>query len=154
MPNSPAVIRLSIDGATPIDLREQGFYLLESPHMLVPPQRNYEEERYPEKDGALIYPKTSYEPFDYTVKLEYCGDRASLNTAIRNLWNSMFDEALGLRTAKQITLYNDYDGVVIVGYAKAAEGDDMTIFQTTSITEGWWAFDFTLRVVRPDLCTF
>jgi len=55
-------------------MQTMGFHLMESPDILAPEKRSYEEEDYPERDGVKIYPYTVDKAFEYTVKLLYFGE--------------------------------------------------------------------------------
>ncbi len=84
-------LRIQIDNGEIQYLPDLGFHLMESPDILIPEQREYEIERYPEHDGVSIYPYTTYEPFEYTCKLLFFGTLAEMNTAVRLLWDSFFE---------------------------------------------------------------
>jgi hypothetical protein len=145
-------LRIRIDDGETRSMASLGFHLMDSPDVLVPPQREYETERFPESNGAKIYPYTTYEPFDYTCEMLFVGSIDEMNSHIRLLWNQMFEqEPYGhVRRAKRLTLYNDYKGVSIVGYAKEMPGEETFI----EITEGFWRFKFTIFVASPQECSW
>jgi hypothetical protein len=149
-------LRIQIEDGEIIYLPDIGFHLMESPDILIPEQREYETEVYPEHDGAYIYPYTVYNPFDYTVKLLYFGNISSLNSAVHEFWDQMFETVVhgGIRRAKKIRIFNDYKGVQIVGYAKSAPGEDtyIKVLGNGTSPDSGWQFDFTLYVANPSEC--
>ncbi len=152
-------LRIQIDNGPIQYLPDLGFHLMESPDILVPEQREYETERYPEHDGVSIYPYTSYESFRYTCKLLFFGSVEDMNIAVRTLWDSMFETVIygGTRRAKEVRLYNDYKGVQIVGYAQAMPGEDsyIQIFgDGRDSKDSGWACEFTIFVANPDRCVW
>lgn len=148
----PCRLGLQIENGAIIDMERMGFFLMKSPDLLVPKQRNYETESYPEIDGQKIYPKTTYEQFDYKVKMLFMGDLDTMNEAIRDLWKLFFTTTSGtsIRTAKEITIYNYYKDIAIVGYADEMPGSDTFI----EVEKGVWIFDLNIKVMEPARITW
>lgn len=134
------------------DMQTMGFHLMESPDILAPEKRSYEEEDYPERDGVKIYPYTVDKAFEYTVKLLYFGELETMNSAIRSLWNSFFEPTNNgdVKKALPVTIYNLYKGVKIVGYPTKMPGSE-TIVQ---VMQGAFIFELTLYVAEPNKCNF
>ena len=133
-------------------MQTMGFHLMESPDILAPEKRSYEEEDYPERDGVKIYPYTVDKAFEYTVKLLYFGELETMNSAIRSLWNSFFEPTNNgdVKKALPVTIYNLYKGVKIVGYPTKMPGSE-TIVQ---VMQGAFIFELTLYVAEPNKCNF
>lgn len=147
----PCELRLQIEDGDIVNLESMGFHLMESTNVVVPPQRDYETEDFPENDGVKVYKRVAYKSFDYTVKLLYMGDLDGLNEAIRAFWNSMFSGAgFGddTRVPYNITLYNDYKAVAMVGIAKSIS--DME--QIIEVRKGCYILEFTMLVPEPKKC--
>ena len=133
-------------------MQTMGFHLMESPDILAPEKRSYEEEDYPERDGVKVYPYTVDKAFEYTVKLLYFGELETMNSAIRSLWNSFFEPTNNgdVKKALPVTIYNLYKGVKIVGYPTKMPGSE-TIVQ---VMQGAFIFELTLYVAEPNKCNF
>ena len=127
-----------------------GFHLMESDDTVVPPIREYEAISFPESAAEEIHPYTKFEPFDYKCTLLCFGTLTTINSTVRTFFDSLFTITSGvdLRQAKPITLYNDYKGVKVTGYAKSIEGQDYYP-EVKEVEKGAYMFDFVLRVADP-----
>lgn len=126
------------------------FYLMESTDILTPPQREYETEVFPESSGVSIYPVTSDEQFDYNIKLCYFGSEDSANLAISAFNTSLFTKIGDLKTAKELTIYNDFKRVMVVGYVKSIKTDTTNSIKSRDVV----IFDFLVQVTNPNKCNF
>lgn len=144
-------LRIQI-GADPIINMQTGlgFHLMESPDILNAPQRAYETETYPENSGVKVFPVTTTEQFDYKVKLCYFGSISTANTAIVNFYSSLFTKTGDLMKAKEVSLFNDFKGVKVVGLAKSQD-ISKTLFE---VAKDVVMFDFTIQVANPNKCIF
>lgn len=146
-------VRIKIgDGAIQDAQATWRFHLMNSPDMIVAPQRDYEVENYPEVDGSLIYPYTSKEPFDYKLTFCFFGDIDTTNNVIADFYDSLFETESGTdrKKAKELTIYNDYKNVIIVGYAKNIETNDYMVEARNGVV----LFDLTIYVAEPKKCNF
>ena len=148
----PCKLRLQIEDGAIREMEDMGFHLMDSPDVIVPGQREYETEDYPEYDGVKIYPYTSYKSFDYTCKMLFVGDLESMNEKIRDLWEMMFEQQASgvVRKAKSVTLINDFKAVSVTGYAKEMPGEETFV----EVRKGCWKFDFTIFVADPSKCVW
>ncbi|WAX17102.1 hypothetical protein PF672P1_00044 [Parabacteroides phage PF672P1] len=148
----PCKVRIQIDG-TIYDMQEDfGFHLMDSPNILVAPIRKYETEKYPERNGVVIYPYTTYEAFDYEMKFLHFGDENTTNAAIVDFYSMLFTSTSNydLKRAKEITVFNDYKNAKIVGYIQDFNGDEDLYEHGRDI----FIFDLTLYVPDPSKCVF
>ncbi|NCU31115.1 hypothetical protein EOM57_04920 [Candidatus Saccharibacteria bacterium] len=148
-------IRIQIaDGAIQDAKTVWGFHLIESDETIIPPVRDYETIKFPESAAEEIYPYTVFEPFDYTCTLLCIGALTTINSTVKNFYDSLFTVTSGvdLRQAKVITLYNDYKGVKVSGYVKTAEGQDYYP-ELIKADTGAYLFDFVLHVADPKTLT-
>ncbi len=128
-PQGECRLRYQVADGEVRDMQTMGFHLMESPDILAPEKRSYEEEDYPERDGVKIYPYTVDKAFEYTVKLLYFGELKTMNEAIRSLWDSFFDPTTNgdVKKALPVTIYNLYKGVKIVGYPTKMPGSETIV---------------------------
>lgn len=145
-----AKVILNIDGGD-IDLEsEYNMYLVDSPDIVCAPTKPFEEEQYPESNGAYIYPKTTMDKFDYKITILYFGERDTANLKIAQLNNLLYAKSGDMLSAKEITVKNMYKNVSIVGYTKSLVGNE-TDFDSDSDA---WFFDLTIQVANPQKCNF
>lgn len=134
-----------------------GLVYLSSDTIFSPPLRAFESTKYPEQDGENIHPVTVYEPFDYKVKF-FVDAELGLNNANQKIaaFNSLLytKNADNIKTFKQVTFYNDYKKVKIVGYPSPIK--EATDFWRDS--RGKQAdvvcVEWVIRVSKPSLCDF
>lgn len=144
-------IRIQIgSGAIQDAITAWGFHLMESDDIVTPPVREYEAISFPESAAEEIHPYTKLEPFDYKCSLLCFGALTTLNSTIKTFFDSLFTITSGvdLREAKIITIYNDYKGVKVSGYAKSIEGQNYYP-ELKEVEKGAYLFDFTIRVADP-----
>lgn len=145
-----AKVILNIDGVD-VDLEsEYNMYLVDSPDIVCPPTKPFEEEQYPESNGSYIYPKTTMDKFEYKITILYFGEKDTANSKITQLNDLLYVKNGEILSAKEITVKNKYKNVSIVGYIKSLVGND-TDFDSDSDA---WFFDLTIQVSDPDKCNF
>ena len=144
-------IRIKIaDGEIQDAITAWGLYLIDSDDTIIAPVREYEKQQYPEEAAAEIHPYTTLMPFEYKCTLLCLGSLSEVNTTVRNFYDSLFSITAGvdLRQAKPVTIYNDYKGIRVTGYAKTAEGNEYYP-ELAEYEKGAWIFDFILDVADP-----
>lgn len=145
-----ARVEITIDGVSE-DLQDvYSIYLVDSPDILNAPLKSYETEQYPESAGYYIYPYTTEDGFDYKLSFVYFGAKETANQKISDLREKMFDKTGDLMQAKEISVWNKYKGVVIVGLLKSLDGND-TDFDADNDA---WFFDLVIQVSDPNKCNF
>lgn len=144
-------IRIKIGGGEIQDaVTTWGLYLIDSDDTIIAPIRDYESIEYPEEAAAEIYPYTTLKPFDYKCTLLCFGDLDSVNDTVRAFYDSLFDTTSGndVRKAEPITLYNDFKGVKVTGYAKTSDPKDYYP-QLSEHEKGAFIFELVLFVADP-----
>lgn len=142
-------IKIKIGDGTIQDLSLQGFYLMESDDIVTPHLREYDEEDFPEKDGVNIDNRTTYEAFDYKVKLLCLGAKGTVIPKVIAFYNSLFKNQVDtdIKIAEKILLQNLYYGIQVEGYAKSCNPDK---FITKCDGEkDAYIYEFILRVANP-----
>lgn len=151
-------VRLQIaDGEVKDTASEYGLVYLEADSRFAAPTKGFEESTYAEQSGSNIDPKTVDDKFDYKVKffVKTDGDIGNANAIIAKFNALLYTkDANNIKTFKQVTFYNDYKKVKIVGYPKPIE--EATEFWRDS--RGRQAdvvcVEWTITANDPTLCDF
>lgn len=150
-------VRLKIGDGSVVDTQTYGLVYLDSDKRIGAPLKEYEATTYPEQEGENIIPKTVDAPFDYKVKFFIQADSLQNANAKIAAFNALlFAQQSGsdVKTFKQVEFYNDYKRHKIVGYpqpmSEATEFWQDRKSQLNDIVVVEW----TIRVVKPSLCTF
>lgn len=133
-----------------------GLVYLESDTLFSAPLKPFETSKYPEKDGENVLPKTTYEPFDYTIKFFV---RANLgidnaNQKIASFNELLYTEDSEIKTFKRVTFYNDFKKVKIVGYPKLIEKADDFWRDSSGRQADVVCVEWIIRVDKPQECDF
>lgn len=127
-----------------------GFHLMDSDDTVTAPVKDYETQEYPESAGVEIHPWTTLAPFDYACSMLAFGDASTVNSSVQSFYDSLFDVSTGtdLRQAKVITIYNEWKGMKVSGYAKTfpAKGYYPKLIE---VEKGAYLFDLVLQVADP-----
>lgn len=134
-----------------------GLIYLSSDNIFSPPIKAHEEVSFPEEDGAHIDARTTFDAFDYkiTFALEAPNKNlTSVNAKIDAFNKALYTEDGEIKTFKEITVTNTLKRVKVVGYGKPIEA--ATKFFRDKHGNVWdtAVVDFTLRIVKPQLCDF
>lgn len=136
---------------------EYGLVYLESDTRFSAPIKDFEKTTYAEQPGSNIDPKTVADEFEYKVKffVRAGGSVGNANAAIASFNSLLYtQDENNIKTFKQVTFYNDYKKVKIVGYPKPIE--DATDFWRDS--KGNVAdvvcVELNILVNDPTLCDF
>lgn len=134
-----------------------GFIYISADNRFEAPTKGFASTSYPEEAGEHIDPRTMPAAFDYTVKFLVMAPNKKLenaNAKIAAFNRALYDEENQIRSYKQITFYNDYKRVKIVGYPQPI----------SEATEFWRdkkgklhdcvQVEWTIRVNDPTLCDF
>ena len=118
-------VRLQIAGGEIVDTADAyGLVYLEADSRFAAPVKGFEKSSYPEQPGTNLDPKTVDDEFEYKVKffVKADGELENANQKIA-AFNSLLytKDADNVKTFKQVTFYNDYKKVKIVGYPKPIE---------------------------------
>lgn len=120
------------------------------------PIKQREVTTYPEQEGENISTKTVDDAFDYKVIwfVKADGSLGNANAVIANFNALLYDQVDDIKTFKQVTFYNDYKKVKIVGtpspiqdateFWRDAQGKQHDVVQV----------EWVIRVSKPSLCDF
>lgn len=148
--------RLQIENGDIYDITEKyGLVYVNGEKRLASPIKEFEETIYPEQSGKNVLPKTTDEAFVYNVELFIKTDNITrANKVIARFNSALFTQEGEVKIFKQVTFYDDYKGVKIVGFPKPMS--EATTFwrdkngQLADIVVCKWAID----VNNPSLCDF
>lgn len=151
-------VRLQIaDGAIEDTADKYGLVYLKADNRFAAPTKGFETSKYAEQPGSNINPKTVDDEFDYKVEffVKANGDLANANAAIA-AFNSLLytKDADGIKTFKQITFYNDYKKVKIVGYPNPIEEATDFWRDSNGNAADVVCVEWTIKVNDPTLCDF
>lgn len=151
-------VRLKIDGqlGDPVDTQEYGLVYLSADNKVGAETKGFESTSYPEQEGENIIPKTVDAPFDYKITffVQASGSLGHANAVIDAFNQMLYTKDGDVKTFKQVTFYNDYKRVKIVGYphpiSEATQfWRDKNGQQLDVVVVEW-----TIRVTKPSLCEF
>lgn len=153
-------VRLQIgDGETLDTFNGWGFIYMDADERTEAPIKKREVSSYAEESGEHTDPRTVQDAFDYTIKfLIECPNR---NLENANAKIAAFNKALysasynsDIRTYKEVTFYNDYNRVKIVGYPEPiAQPTDFFRKQDGSALD-CAQVELKIRVSDPKKCDF
>jgi hypothetical protein len=118
------------------------------------PTYDFPTVSYPE-GGENIYPKTTYKPFDYKLKLSISApnqNTTNANVVVNNLNRAMRDESDGMLTYKQVTLWDYRNRCMIVGTPSSIS--QPTTFWRDEQGEDLAVIELSIHVSDPSLCDF
>lgn len=145
------------DGAIYDTMDKYGLIYLSSDNIFSPPIKEMEKTSYPEKDGEHIYPIVVFEPFDYKVKF-FVNASSGINNANQKIFDFnkklIYTDEFGRRRAKEITFYNDYKKVKIVGKPNLIQEATEFWRDTNGKAHDIVCVELTIRVSDPTKCDF
>ena len=133
-----------------------GFIQVNSDNIFGAPVKPFEQTSYPEKAGVNILPLTVEDTFEYKVSF-FISAKGGLETA--NWKISGFNEVItsvedGLKKVKQITFYNDYKKVKIVGYPTPISKATEFWRDSSGRLHDVVCVELKIKVTDPTLCNF
>lgn len=150
-------VRLQIGDGNIVDtIGGYGLVFVSSDNRFEAPIKEFEKTSYPEEEGEHILAKTVLDAFDYKVTwfVKADGSLGNANAVIDKFNSLLYEQDGDIRTFKQVSFYNDYKKVKIVGTP--------TLIQEA--TEFWRdqfgkqhdvvCVEWTIRVSKPSLCDF
>ena len=145
------------------DSREYGLVFLSADSLLAAEVKDFDTTSYPEEEGEHIIPKSVDAPFDYQAKFFISPERligedklADANKIVSdfNARISTLDLETKVRTFKKIYFYNEYKGILIVGYAKPISKPETFWRDTRGIVNDVVVVEWNIRVTKPSECDF
>ena len=151
-------VRLQIaDGEINDTASEHGLVYLEADSRFAAPVKGFEKSPYPEQPGTNLDPKTVDDEFEYKVKF-FVNASAGIDNANQKIaaFNSLLytKDADNVKTFKQVTFYNDYKKVKIVGYPSPIEEGTDFWRDSRGKQADVVCVEWTINVNDPTLCDF
>lgn len=151
-------VRLQIADGTIEDTADKyGLVYIKADNRFAAPLKGFETSKYAEQPGSNINPKTVEDEFDYKVEffIRADGDIGNANAVIANFNALLYtQDADNIKTFKQVTFYNDYKKVKIVGYPSLiSEATDFWRDSRGRAADVVCA-EWTIKVNDPTLCDF
>jgi hypothetical protein len=150
-------VRLQIGNGEILDtIDAYGLVYISSDHRFEAPIKEFDKASYPEQEGENSLDKTVRDAFDYKVEWFVKANNSldNANEVIANFNAQLYTQEGDLMTFKQVSFYNDYKKVLIVGrpslISEATEfWRDANGKQHDVVKVEW-----TIRVTKPSLCDF
>lgn len=150
-------VRLQISDGDILDTTDNyGLVYISADSRFDAPIKEFEKTSYPEEEGEHILAKTVDDAFDYKVTwfVKADGSLGNANAVIARFNSLLYTQDGDIKTFKQVTFYNDYKKVKIVGtpslIAEATEfWRDQSSKQHDVVCVEW-----VIRVSKPSLCDF
>lgn len=150
-------VRLQIGDGDIVDTADEyGLIYVSADSRFNAPIKAFEKTTYPEQEGENILAKTVDDAFDYKVTwfIKADGSLGNANTVIGRFNSLLCTKEGDIKTFKQVSLYNDYKKVKIVGTPSPIQ----------EVTEFWRdangkqhdvvCVEWVIRVSKPSLCDF
>jgi len=150
-------VRLQIAGGNILDTADNyGLVYVSADNRFDAPIKEFEKTSYPEEEGEHILAKTVSDAFDYKVTwfVKADGSLGNANAIIARFNSLLYTQDGDIKTFKQVTFYNDYKKVKIVGTPSPIQ----------EATEFWRdakgkhhdvvCVEWIIRVSKPSLCDF
>ena len=150
-------VRLQIADGDILDTADTyGFVYISADSRFDAPIKEFEKTSYPEQEGENIHPVTVSDAFDYKVTwfVKADGSLGNANAVIVRFNSLLYTQEGDVKTFKQVTFYNDYKKVKIVGLPSPI----------SEATEFWRdaqgkqhdvvCVEWVIRVSKPSLCDF
>lgn len=133
-----------------------GFIQVSSDNIFGAPVKPFEQTSYPEKAGVNILPLTVEDTFEYkaTFFISAKGGFETANWKIEEFNSAICSNDNGVKTFKEITFYNDYKGVKIVGYPKPIQNATEFWRDKSGKLHDVVCVELVIKVVEPTKCNF
>lgn len=149
-------VRLKIGDGDIKDTQEYGLVYVSADHCFEAGLKDMDTTTYPEQEGENINPKTVDAAFDYTVKFYVKAEGAleNANQKIADFNALLYTKEGDVKTLNQVSFYNDYKKVLIVGYPKPITTATQFYRDHTGKSFDVVVVEWTIRVNKPSLCNF
>ena len=150
-------VRLQIAEGNILDTADNyGLVYISSDSRFHAPIKQREVTTYAEQEGENILAKTVSDAFDYKVTwfVKADGSLGNANAVIARFNALLYEQVDDIKTFKQVTFYNDYKKVKIVGipspiaeateFWRDAQGKQHDVVQV----------EWVIRASKPSLCDF
>lgn len=150
-------VRLQIDGGEILDTIDgYGLVYVSSDHRFGSPIKEFDKTSYPEQEGENIIAKTVSDAFDYktTWFIKADGSLGNANMVIARFNSMLYAQDGDIKSFKQVTFYNDYKKVKIVGTPSLIQGATEFWRDANGKQHDVVCVEWTIRVSKPKLCDF
>lgn len=133
-----------------------GFVQVASDTRFAAPTKAYEQSSYPEQAGVNILPITVDDTFEYKATF-FINARGGLNNAnwkIEDFNKAICPEDKGVKKINQITFYNDYKKIKIVGYPMPIAEATEFWRDASGKQHDVVCVELVIKVTDPSLCNF
>lgn len=150
-------VRLQIAEGEILDTMDgYGLVYINSDSRFAPPIKEREKTSYPEQEGENISIKTVDDAFDYksTWFIKADGSLDNANAVIARFNSLLYTQDGDIKTFKQVSFYNDYKKVKIVGIPSPISEAKEFWRDASGKQHDVVCVEWTIRVTRPSLCDF
>lgn len=150
-------VRLQIADGEVLDTADNyGLVYVSADSRFAAPIKEFEKTTYPEQEGENIHPVTVSDAFDYktTWFIKADGSVNNANAVIAQFNALLYDQVDDLKTFKQVTFYNDYKKVKIVGTPSPIQEATEFWRDQSGKQHDVVQVEWTIRVSKPSLCDF
>lgn len=150
-------VRLQIGDSDIVDTIDgYGLVYVSSDHRLEAPIKEFEKTSYPEQEGENIHPATVSDAFDYKVTwfVKADGSLDNANAVIARFNSLLYTQEGDMKTFKQVTFYNDYKKVKIVGTPSPIQEATEFWRDQSGKQHDVVQVEWVIRVSKPSLCDF
>lgn len=150
-------VRLQIgDGSIVDTIDGYGLVYVSSDSRFSAPLKEFEKTTYVDQEGEYIFPKITEDAFDYKVTLLIKADGSvdNANSIITEFNSLLYTQDEDVKTFKQVTFYNDYKKVKIVGVPKLISEATEFWRDVNGKQHDVVQVEWIIRVSKPSLCDF
>lgn len=150
-------VRLQIGDGEIYDTADKyGLVYIEADKRFEAPIKEFEKTSYPEQEGENIHPVTVSDAFDYKSKwfIKADGSLDNANAVIARFNSLLYTPNGDLKTFKQVTFYDDYKKVKIVGTPSPIQEATKFWRDKNGKQHDVVCVEWTIRVSKPSLCDF
>lgn len=150
-------VRLQIgDGEILDTIDGYGLVYVSSDHRFEAPLKEMEKTTYPEQEGENSLGKTVSDAFGYKVEF-FIESRQNINSANQVIYNFnrlLYDMDGDVKIFKQVTFYNDYKKVKIVGIPSLIQEATEFWRDANGKQHDVVCVEWVIRVSKPSFCDF
>lgn len=150
-------VRLQIANGDILDTADNyGLVYLSADSRFAAPIKEFEKTSYPEQEGENISTKTVDDAFDYKVTwfVKANGSLDNANAVIARFNSLLYTQEDDIKTFIQVTFYNDYKKVKIVGTPSPIQEATEFWRDTQGKQHDVVQVEWVIRVSKPSLCDF
>lgn len=150
-------VRLQIADGDILDTADNyGLIYLSADSRFDAPIKEFEKTSYPEQEGENIHPVTVSDAFDYktTWFIKSDGSLSNANAVIARFNSLLYTQDGDIKTFKQVSFYNDYKKVKIVGTPSPIQEATEFWRDSQGKQHDVVCVEWIIRVSKPSLCDF